>query len=82
MQQSNVKPLVKVKFNQEPIGDLSKIEITDLGFITIKAEANGQFTNVVVGKLDDLSVINSKLKFELIDELTSEADPLAESQGE
>ena len=81
MQGVNVKPLVKVKFNQEPIGDLTAVEITDLGFIKIKVENDGQFTNVIVGTLDDLSLVNSKLKFELIDELASEIEPLAESQG-
>ena len=81
MQGVNVKPLVKVKFNQEPIGDLTAVEITDLGFIKIKVEKDGQFTNVIVGTLDDLSLVNSKLKFELIDELASEIEPLAESQG-
>ncbi len=82
MQGSNVKPLVKVKFNQQPIGDLNKVEITDLGFIKIKVEKDGQFTNVIVGSLDDLSTINSKLKFELIEELASEIEPLTEAQGD
>lgn len=82
MHQSNVKADVKVKFNQLPIGDLSGIEVTDLGFIMIKATHEGASTNIIVGRIDSLESINAKLKFELIDELPVESEPSSEAHSE
>ena len=80
MHKSNVKADVKVKFNQIPVGDLSGIEVTDLGFIMIKATHDDATTNIVVGHIDALESINAKLKFELIDELPVECEPSSEAQ--
>lgn len=82
MQKSNVKADVKLKYNQIEIGDLNNIEITDLGFIKLKAFRDGQYTNVIVGKVEDLELINSKLKFELLDESINIVEPAGESENE
>ena len=82
MQKSNVKADVKLKYNQIEIGDLNNIEITDLGFIKLKAFRDGHYTNVIVGKVEDLESINSKLKFELLDDSINIVEPAGESENE
>lgn len=79
MQNSNVKAEVKLKYNQIEIGELTNIEVTDLGFLKLKAFQDGQYTNIIVGKVEDLELINSKLKFELIEESITIAEPISES---
>ena len=81
MQDSNVKAEVKLKYNQLEIGDLTNIEVTDLGFIKVKAFQGGQYQNIIVGKVEDLELINSKLKFELIDESINISEPTSESEN-